>query len=87
MFRVDVDEEIVGGNLILKGRSARLIKNIDGAYWVKWNGGDAGGRIDIVYPDGRNISCRVGYVTHGMGVQRFSVKKRLCLPSASLIGE
>ena len=79
MFSVNVDEQIVGGTLILNGRSARLMKNLDGAYWAKWNGSDASGRIEILYPDGGSITCNVGYVTNGMrDIQMFSVTDRVC---------
>jgi hypothetical protein len=78
MFAVDVDEPIAGGTLTLNGRSARLMKNIDGAYWAKWGGADANGRIDILYPDGGKASCGIGYVTNGMGIQRASIEKRVC---------
>jgi hypothetical protein len=78
MFAVDVDEPIAGGTLTLNGRSARLKKNMDGRYWAKWNGSDADGKIDILYPDGGKASCRIGYVTHGMSIQNFSVSKRIC---------
>ncbi len=29
------------------------------------SGGDGSGHIDIVYPDGRRLSCPIGYVTSG----------------------
>ena len=79
MFRVDVDEQIVGGTLILNGHSAHLMKNVDGAYWGKWNGSDASGRIEISYSDGGKATCTVGYVTPGMSeIQSFSVTHRVC---------
>lgn len=78
MFRVDVDERLDGGTLTLNGNSAPLLKNVDGAYWAKWNGADADGEIRIVFTDGASTICRVGYVTQGMGVQKFAVKNRQC---------
>ena len=78
MFRVEVDEPIAAGSLSLNGNSARLMKNVDGAYWAKWNGSDASGRIDIVYPDGGKAFCRIGYVTQGMGTQTLSIRNRVC---------
>ena len=78
MFSVDADEPIEGGTLTLNGYSANLMKNVDGAYWAKWNGSDADGRIEIIFPDGGTTTCRVGYVTQGMNVQEFTVRGRKC---------
>ena len=78
MFRVYVDEPVAGSTLTLNGQSARLMNNVDGAYWAKWNGADAHGRIDITYPDGGKATCRIGYVTSGMGIQNVSVRRRVC---------
>lgn len=78
MFAVAVDEPIKGGMLTLNGRSAALIHNVDGAYWGKWTGPDADGRIEIRYPDGAVVHCALGYVTPGMEAQRFSVTRRVC---------
>jgi hypothetical protein len=79
MFRVEVDEPIDGGTLTLNGNSAALIKNADGAYWAKWDGSDASGRIEIVYPDGTKAVCTVGYVTNGLlEIQNFVVTDRQC---------
>jgi hypothetical protein len=78
MFRVDVDEPIEHGKLTLNGNSADLMKNLDGAYWAKWSGSDARGTIEIVFPDGGATTCRVGYITNGMGVQDFSIRNRRC---------
>lgn len=83
MIAVDVDEEIEGGKLVLNGKSAGLTKNVDGVYWAKWDGPDASGYIEIRYPDGERIQCRVGYVTHGMEPQRFEVRDRTCSMNAS----
>ena len=78
MFSVAADEPIERGKLTLNGNSVELMKNVDGAYWAKWNGSDAHGTIEIVYPDGAVVTCRVGYVTQGMGIQEFSVQDRQC---------
>jgi len=78
MFSVSVDEPVKGGTLTLNGRSANLIHNIDGAYWAKWNGSDASGTIRVIFPDGKSTICRIGYVTPGMGIQRFEVLNRRC---------
>jgi hypothetical protein len=79
MFRVHVDEPILGGELVLNGRAARLMKNVDGAYWAKWSGSDASGEISIAYADGMSVKCTVGYVTNGMtDIQNFEVRRRRC---------
>ncbi len=79
MFRVDSDEAIINGTLTLNGQAAALTKNLDGAWWGKWNGSDADGTIRIVYSDGAATMCRIGYVTHGMtDVQRFTIRRRQC---------
>jgi hypothetical protein len=78
MFRVYVDEPIATGTLTLNGHSARLMANVDGAYWAKWNGADAGGQIEIRYRDGGEAFCHIGYVTNGMGIQTVRVRKRVC---------
>ncbi len=78
MFRVEVDEAISGGELTLNGNSARLMKNIDGAYWAKWNGSDADGDIVVHFVDGADVKCMVGYVTRGYGTQTFVVRQRKC---------
>jgi uncharacterized protein YfaP (DUF2135 family) len=79
MFSVTVDEEVAGGTLTLNGNSAPLMRNIDGAYWAKWDGSDASGTIELVYPDGDKTVCEIGYVTHGMtDVQTYSVVDRQC---------
>ncbi|MBY6217559.1 hypothetical protein [Qipengyuania aquimaris] len=79
MFAVDVDEEIDRGNLVLNGDAAALMKNTDGAYWAKWDGSDASGYIELIYPDGETVRCEVGYVTQGMrDVQSFEVRERAC---------
>lgn len=84
MFSVSVDEPVKGGRLILNGKSANLMRNVDGHYWAKWNGADASGRIDIEFPDGSIASCRIGYVTNGMlEIQHYAVTDRLCAPVAS----
>ena len=79
MFRVEVDEQVVGGRLFLNEKSARLMRNADGAYWGKWTGSDASGRIEIDYPDGSVVVCKIGYVTHGLEIQDFQIRKRNCL--------
>ena len=80
MFRVEVDEAIDHGTLTLNGRSVGLMKNVDGAYWAKWNGSDASGQIDIVFTDRAGASCAVGYVTHGISdIQQFLVRRRRCM--------
>jgi hypothetical protein len=79
MFSVSVDEEIRGGTLTLNGASAPLMRNVDGAHWAKWDGSDASGTIQIVFPDGATTACDVGYVTHGMtDVQTYVVADRVC---------
>lgn len=81
MFAVDVDEPVESAKLTLNGNSANMMKNVDGRYWAKWGGSDAGGSIDIFYPDGAVTKCEIGYVTHGHGVpeiQSFEVKNRKC---------
>jgi hypothetical protein len=78
MFSVDVDEPISGGTLTLNGASARLMKNIDGAYWGIWNGADASGTIEVLYPGGQRASCSVGYVTPGMSIQTYTIRNRKC---------
>ena len=78
MFRVEVDEPITGGKLTLNGKSAALMKNVDGAYWAKWNGSDAAGEVEVRYPDGSTATCQIGYVTHGMGIQTIQVRRRHC---------
>ena len=81
LFAVEVDEPIKGGVLTLNGHSAKLMRNIDGRYWAKWDGPDADGRIDVKFVDGASASCRVGYVTNGMtDVQRFRIFARKCEP-------
>ena len=79
MFSVSVDEDVSGGTLTLNGKRAPLMHNIDGAYWAKWDGSDASGVIEIVYPDGAKVVCEIGYVTRGMtDVQRYEVIDRHC---------
>lgn len=79
MCSVTVDEEVSGGTLTLSGKSARLMRNVDGAYWARWDGSDASGTIEVVYPDGAKAVCEVGYVTHGMtDVQAYAVVDRQC---------
>ncbi|UOR14687.1 hypothetical protein [Qipengyuania aquimaris] len=79
MFAVDVDEEIDGGTLVLNGESAALMQNMDGSYWARWDGSDASGFIELIYPDGKTARCEVGYVTQGMlDVQSFEVRERAC---------
>ncbi|MFM7405058.1 MAG: hypothetical protein ACKO1N_13430 [Erythrobacter sp.] len=79
MFSVTVDEELSGGTLTLNGSSAPLMRNIDDAYWAKWEGSDASGTIEVVYPDGAKTVCEVGYVTHGMtDEQAYAVVDRQC---------
>ncbi|MFK7843090.1 MAG: hypothetical protein AB8B54_12565, partial [Sphingorhabdus sp.] len=62
MFAVDVDEPVESAKLTLNDNSAKMMKNVDGRYWAKWGGSDAGGRITIYYPDGDLTICEVGYV-------------------------
>ncbi len=79
MFSVSVDEEVSGGTLTLNGKRAPLMRNVDGAYWAKWDGSDASGTIEVVYPDGTKAVCEIGYVTHGMtDVQKYAVIDRQC---------
>lgn len=78
MFSVTVDEEVRSGTLTLNGASAPLMENVDGAYWAKWDGSDASGRIVVVFADGGTAVCDIGYVTHGMGVQSYQVANRRC---------
>ena len=79
MFKVNVNERIVGGRLTLNGRSDRLMRSLDGAYWAKWNGSDASGSIEILYPDGEKVTCNVGYVANGIfDIQEFAVTDRVC---------
>lgn len=74
MFSVTVDEEVSGGALTLNGKRAPLMRNVDGAYWAKWDGPDASGKIEFVFPDGAKAVCEIGYVTRGMtDVQRYAV--------------
>jgi hypothetical protein len=80
MFSVEADEPITGGELTLNGKSARLMKNVDGAYWAKWNGADADGFIIVHYGDRSSARCRIGYVTSGMtDIQQFKVTGRTCV--------
>ncbi len=80
MFAVDVDEPIDGGTLTLNDQSAKLMQNLDGSYWAKWEGSDASGSIMIRYPDGKSTICPVGYVTHGMIPPiEFEVRERKCV--------
>ncbi len=79
MFSVSVDEPVEGGRLVLNGRSADLMQNVDGNYWAKWDGADAHGQIEIQYPDGTMTACEIGYVTNGLqNVQQFAVTDRTC---------
>lgn len=78
MVRVEADEAVEGATLVLNGRSAPLIKNVDGAYWGKWNGGDADGLIEVRFAVGATAVCRVGYLSSGMGVQEFRIDRRQC---------
>ena len=78
MFKMEVDEPITGGELILNGRSARLMKNVDGAYWGKWNGADADGEMVVHYSDGATARCRIGYATRGMEIQTYRIQHRQC---------
>jgi|GEM_PF-1132170 len=81
MFRVEVDEPVTRATLTLNGASAGMMKNVDGAYWAKWNGSDASGKIDIVFPDGGIVSCKIGYVTSGLTeVRTFVMRGRKCEP-------
>ncbi len=85
MFSVSADEDIRAGTLTLNGKSAPLMRNIDGAHWAKWDGSDASGVIEIVFPDGTTTVCEVGYVTHGMmDVQTYVIADRVC---AQVTGE
>lgn len=77
-FRIEVDEPIVDGQIVLNGTYANLMENPDGAYWAEWAGSDASGQIDVAYPDGGRASCLVGYVTRGMDMQEFTVRDRKC---------
>jgi len=79
MFRVQADEPIESGRLILNGRSADLMRNVDGAYWAKWDGADASGQIELFFAGGRTVRCEIGYVTNGLiEVQEFVVESRRC---------
>lgn len=79
MFSVSVDEPVEGGRLVLNGRSAEFMQNVDGNYWEKWDGADADGQIEIRYPDGAMTTCQISYVTNGMlEVQQFVVTDRRC---------
>ena len=79
MFRVQVDEAVLGGKLTLNGNSARLIKNVDGAYWAKWDGNYASGEILVEYPDGATVKCQIDHVTHDMTeIQDFRILQRRC---------
>ncbi len=80
MFRVAVDEPSVGGTLTLNGASAELMHNVDGNYWAKWDGSDADGQIDVRFPDGGHVVCRIGYVTKGMQIQNYEIVHRQCEP-------
>ena len=81
LFAVEVDEPIKGGVLTLNGKSAKLMRNIDGRFWAKWDGSDADGSVDVTFVDGASASCRVGYVTNGMtDVQAFRIIARRCEP-------
>jgi hypothetical protein len=83
-FRVETDEPIQGGRLILNDRPVELMKSGDGTYWAEWDGSDASGRIEIHYVDGDVVKCPVGYVTHGMlDTQEFVVRRRSCEQQAS----
>lgn len=78
-FAVDVDEDIRGGTLTLNGKTSELTQNLDGQYWGKWGGSDASGEIELIFLDGENVRCPVGYVTHGMiEPQKFIVSDRDC---------
>lgn len=79
LFRVQTDEPVVSGSLQLNGKSANLMKNFDDAYWAKWNGSDASGKITLQFEDGASTTCIVGYVTNGMNeIQEYAVSRRVC---------
>lgn len=79
-FRVDVDEEITGGTLMLNGEAVPLERQgYENSYTAEWTKSDASGEIVVTYPDGATARCEIGYVTHGMyKIQHYSVVARKC---------
>jgi hypothetical protein len=79
MFSVAVDEPIIDGLITLNGGSAKLIKNLDGAYWAKWREKAAEGELMVVFTDGKRASCKIEYAP-GNSPQRqaFAIRNRKC---------
>jgi hypothetical protein len=79
MFSVAVDELVIDGRITLNGGSAKLMKNLDGAYWAKWREKVAEGELKVVFADGKSASCKIAYVP-GRSPQRqaFAIRNRKC---------
>lgn len=83
MFSVQVDEPIAGGTITLNGGTVPLMKNVDGAYWAKWREAVAEGKITVRFPDGKSVSCGVGYKPGSSPrMQVFAIRDRKCAPLA-----
>lgn len=80
MFSVAVDEPIVDGRMTLNGASARLMKNLDGAYWAKWREVPGKGEIVVFYADGTSASCKIAYIPGTTPQhQAFAIHNRKCV--------
>lgn len=84
MFSVEVDEPIAGGRITLNGGSAKLMKNLDGAYWAKWREVVAEGDMVVTFADGKTASCKIAYVP-GTSPQRqaYAIRDRKCVRLAN----
>lgn len=81
MVRVESDEPIRDGQLIVNGAAANLMKNADGAYWAKWTGADTEGRIEVHFLDGQATTCEIAHLRSEGVVQTFKVANRRCFRS------
>lgn len=78
-FELEVDERISSADLVLNGKTSNFERHGYGPYKSEWNGSDASGQINILYPDGSRTTCQVGYVTHGITEpQRFRLENKAC---------
>lgn len=77
-FDLKSDEPLKSATLSLRDQRISMEKGADGVYVAHWAGGEADGTIQVIFPDGGVASCRVGYVTDGLGPQKFMLEHRRC---------
>lgn len=80
MFSLAVDEPIIDGHIKLNDGTAKLIKNLDGAYWAKWREVEAKGEMAVTFADGKAVSCKIAYIP-GTSPQRqaYVIRNRKCM--------